>query len=99
MQFSVKKRDGPARLGEIVIADKKAVTPNILFISTSRFKSPDFADLVVTNQDIKTEKPALRIMESIFSPLKGEGDNELQISRYMTYPKDLPDEIHLSTMK
>ena len=99
MQFSVKKRDGPARLGEIVIADKKVVTPNILFVNTSRFKSPDFANLVVTNQDIKTEKPALRIMESIFSPLKGESNNELQVYKYMTYPKDLPDELHLSTMK
>ena len=99
MQFSVKKRDGPARLGELVIADKKVVTPNILFINTSRFKSPDFADLVVTNQDIKTEKPALRIMESVFSPLTGKSEDELQISKYLTYPKDPPDELHLSTMK
>jgi len=99
MQFSVKKRDGPARLGELVIADKKVVTPNILFINTSRFKSPDFADLVVTNQNIKTEKSALRIMNSVFSPLTGKIEDELQISKYMTYPKDLPDELHLATMK
>ena len=99
MQFSVKKRDGPARFGELVIADNKVVTPNILFINTSRFKSPDFADLVVTNQDIKTEKPALRVMESIFSPLKGKSKDEMDISRYMTYPKDLPDELHLSAIK
>ena len=77
MQFSVKKRDGPARLGELVIADKKVVTPNILFINTSRFKSPDFADLVVTNQNIKTEKPTLRIMESVFSPLTGKIEDKL----------------------
>ena len=99
MQFSVKKRDGPARLGEFETDDKKVVTPNILFINTPRFKSPDFADLVVTNKNIKTEKPALRIMESVFSPLKVESNDELHISRYITYPKDLPDELHLSTMK
>jgi len=99
MQFNVKKRDGPARLGELIIADKKIVTPNISFINTSRFKSPDFAELVIKNQDIKTEKPALRTMESIFSPLKVKCDKELQVYKYINYPKDLPDNLHLSTMK
>jgi len=99
MHFSVKKRDGPARLGELVIADKKILTPNILFINTPRFKSPDFADLVVTNQNIKTEKPALRIKGSVFSALTGKIKDELQISEYMIYLKDLPDELHLSAMK
>ena len=99
MQFSVKKRDGPAKLGELLIGNKKVVTPNILFINTPRFKPPDFADLVVTNKNIKTEKPTLKIMESIFSPLNCESNDEIQLSRYMTYQKDLPDELHLAAMK
>ena len=99
MQFNVKKRDGPARFGELVIDDKKVVTPNLFFIKNSRFKSPDFADLVVTNQDIKTEKPSLRIVGSIFLPLKGKRKDEMQISRCLTYPKDLPYELHRSSIK
>jgi len=99
MQFSIKKRDGPARFGELVIDDKKVVTPNILFIKNSRFKSPDFADLVVANQDIKTEKPSLSIVGSIFLPSKGKSKDEMQISRCLTYPKDLPYELHRSSIK
>jgi len=45
MQFIVKQRDGPARIGEIDIENKKVKTPNIFFLNTKRFKSPSFSEI------------------------------------------------------
>jgi len=45
MQFSLNKRDGPARIGKLTISDKEITTPNILFVNTNRFKAPDFAEV------------------------------------------------------
>jgi len=50
MQFNVKKRYGPARIGELSVDDKRVVTPNILFVDTTRFKAPNFADILITNK-------------------------------------------------
>ena len=99
MQFSVKKRDGPARIGELYIEDKKVITPNILFVNTSRFKAPDFSDFIITNRDIKTEKPTLKILGSMFSSSPVKDENEFQISNYLFYPKDLPKNVHTSAIK
>jgi queuine/archaeosine tRNA-ribosyltransferase len=52
MQFNIKCRDGPARIGELLIKDKKITTPTIAFIDTSRFKAPDFADFLITNDTL-----------------------------------------------
>ena len=57
MQFSVKNRDGPARIGELFIEDKIVITPNILFVNTSRTKAPNFADILITNNNQKIKKP------------------------------------------
>jgi len=86
MQFSVKSRDGPARIGEFFIENKKVITPNIFFVNTSRFKVPKFADILITNQNIKIEKPVMKILEN-FSP------------NYIVYPKDVSKEIHLFAIK
>ena len=51
MQFSVKNRDGPARIGELLIDDKRVTTPNILFVNTSRIKAPNFSDILITNDN------------------------------------------------
>ena len=63
MQYKIKAKDGPARTGKLTINDKQTLTPNILFINTSRFKSPDFADILLTNKDTKTTKPVLKITD------------------------------------
>ena len=99
MQFSVNKRDGPARIGELVIKDKRVITPNILFVNTSRFKAPGFADFIITNKDLKTKKPTLKILGSMFSSPHVKDKNEPQISDYLFYPKDLPKEVHTSAIK
>ena len=33
MEFNIKKRDGPARIGELKVNAEKIITPNILFIN------------------------------------------------------------------
>jgi len=50
MNLEVKKRDGPARIGELTVEDKKIITPNVLFVNTSRFKAPHFADALSDNK-------------------------------------------------
>ena len=50
MQFSVTKRDGPARIGELTIEQKKITTPNVLFINTQRVRAPDFAETLLSKK-------------------------------------------------
>ena len=50
MQYSVTKRDGPARIGELTIEQKKITTPNIFFINTQRFRAPDFAETILSKE-------------------------------------------------
>jgi len=59
MQFSVNKRDGPARIGKLVIKNKDITTPNILFVNTNRFKAPDFSEVHLDE---------LKIPDSFFYP-------------------------------
>lgn len=99
MQFSISKRDGPARIGELTIENKIVTTPNILFVNTSRFKAPTFADIIMTNKDLKTKKPTLKILGSLFSSSPTKKEKDLQISNYLFYPKDLPKEAHASKIK
>ena len=99
MQFNIKYRDGPARIGELLIKEKKITTPTIAFINTSRFKAPDFADFLITNNDLKTEKLALQVGNSVFSILNNKIEGELSINKYLLYPKDVSKELHIGSIK
>ena len=81
MQFSIIKKDGFARIGELTIKSNKVIAPNILFFNTERFKAPKIADILITKNKQEKNKPTL------------------QISRQFIYPKDIPEELHLSTLK
>ena len=94
MQFQVKSRDGPARIGELLIENKKIVTPNILFIDTKRFKAPSFADFLITNIDFVSKKPSIKIIDSLFSTLNLEKNNKPNVMEKMFYPKDMPLDFH-----
>jgi archaeosine synthase alpha-subunit len=59
MQFNIKKRDELARIGEILLDDKRVETPTILSINTNRFKAFDKADVILSNNKIKTDKVVL----------------------------------------
>ena len=63
MKYRIKAKDGPGRIGKLTINDKQILTPNIFFINTSRFKAPDFADIILTDKDTKTTKPVLKITD------------------------------------
>jgi len=76
MKFNVKKRDGPAKIGEVNIEKKLIKTPNILFINTKRFKSPDFAEILITNIKNKTKKPTLKFFEKFLAQRTEEKNNK-----------------------
>ena len=99
MQFSVKNRDGPARIGELFIEDKIVITPNILFVNTSRTKAPNFADILITNDNQKIKKPTIRIGNSAFSSLADKSLGDLSVNNYLIYPKDIPKELHLGSLE
>ncbi len=99
MQFRVKNRDGPARIGELLIEDNKVTSPNILFVNTSRFKAPNFADILITNDNLKIGKSVIRIGRNAFSSLADKKDEDLSVNNYLIYPKDMPKESHLSSIK
>ncbi|MCX6665257.1 MAG: archaeosine synthase subunit alpha [Euryarchaeota archaeon] len=98
MQFTVKKRDGPARIGELTIDQSIVTTPTILYVHTTRCTAPDFADMLLTNNIAKTQKPALKVLGSIFSK-ENVTANELTLSDYLLYPKDVPTQLHKDAFK
>jgi len=65
MNFRINDRDGPSRIGEIKINNQKIISPNILFLHTKRFKSPNFSDILITNTEEKTKKPYFKTIKNI----------------------------------
>jgi archaeosine synthase len=96
MDFQVKKRYGAARIGEIFINNKKVITPNIIYLNTPRLKAPNFADILISNIEKKTQKPLLIVNNSIFSTIKNISKGDLQFSNYLVYLKDLANDINFS---
>lgn len=88
MNFNIKKRNGPARTGELTFNDKKKITPNILFVDTDRFKAPVFADFLLTKNETNGQKPAINIK-----------DDDAFISTCVVYPDDISQKLHSSESK
>ena len=98
MNFRVQNRDGPARIGQLIIDDKNVVTPNIFFLDSPRCKAPEFSDIILTNRTRKTKIPTIRIGESIFSTADTKEKNKVLLNNYLIYPKDVTKELHLSVI-
>jgi archaeosine synthase len=97
MDFRVQHRDGPARIGQLTLNKKNVRTPNILFLHTSRCTAPEFSDIILTNEAVKTKKPLIRIGESIFSTTKKKAQKNISLDNYFFYPRNVTNELHLST--
>jgi archaeosine synthase len=97
MDFRVQYRDGPARIGQLTLNKTTVRTPTILFLHTSRCKAPEFSDILLTNETIKTKKPLIRIGESIFSATKKKEQKDISLDNYLFYPREVTKELHLST--
>lgn len=93
MLFKVINRDGPARIGEITVDNKKIKTPNILYLNTERFKSPNFAEILLAKKEKKTEKPAIIITEDL---LLLNSKNEIKKDFYLI---SIDDEIVEESIK
>ena len=86
MRFQIKRREGPARIGELLVDNSKIITPNILFVNTKRFNAPDFADILITNNDSKNAKAALKISDYFVYPK--DLSEELHLSAIKTQKKE-----------
>ena len=64
MQYRVKLKDELAKIGELTLDDKKIITPNILSVSTNRFKAFDKADIILSNDKVSTNKPVFKFLQS-----------------------------------
>ncbi|UCF49489.1 MAG: DUF5591 domain-containing protein [Thermoplasmatales archaeon] len=97
MEFSVKKRDGPGRIGKLKINEKKIITPNILFLNTNRFKAPEFANILITNEKKKTSKPKLSFSGNLLIQRINEKKDTIIIvpnaSQLLNQPKKFVDYI------
>jgi len=96
MDFQVKLRDGPARMGHLTMDKEHIITPNILFLHTTRWKAPVFSNIILTNETLKNKKPAIQIGESIFSTTKNKTHKNHCLENFLIYPKDVTTELHLS---
>ena len=72
MQYRIKAKDELAKIGELTLNDKKIITPNILSVSTDRFKAFDKADVMLSNDKVKTNKPVFKFLQT---PLKLDEKN------------------------
>jgi archaeosine synthase len=95
LRFIIKNRDGPSRIGELSIKDRKLITPNLLFIDDCRFKAPNFAESVITNKIIRDN----RINLIISNKLDSTHSDDIKIINPFLYSNDLPKEIHLKSLE
>ena len=65
MNFKVKNRDTLSRLGVLTNDKKQIQTPNLMYIKTSRFNTPDFAEIIYSNKDVKSDKILIYNKENI----------------------------------
>ena len=72
MQYRIKAKDELAKIGELTLNDKKIITPNILSVNTDRFKAFDKADVILSNDKVKTNKPVFKFLQT---PLKLDEKN------------------------
>jgi archaeosine synthase len=99
MKFNLKKRYGPARIGKLCIDNIEILTPNIFYVNTSRFKAPDYANIVITDNKIKVDKPVLRIKKSYFSYTKLKiGDKKLFLDNKI-YSKNSQEKSNISQIE
>jgi archaeosine synthase len=99
MDFRVHQKDGPARTGHLSIEKKEVETPAILFLQTARHQAPPFADILLTNPLVKTKKPSIKVGDSFFSSGKTGQRKAISVSKYLVYPKDVSEDLHLSSIK
>lgn len=98
--FEVLERDGIARIGEWTL-DKKVQTPNILFITTERIKPFINAEIFISKDKIKSDKPYVINKGRNFIKKKSNGetiDENITIPPHIIYPpscKELSEDLKL----
>jgi len=99
MKFIINNRDGPGRTGELFLENQKIITPNILFLNTSRVQSPKFANIIITNKKTNVKKKSIYIGNSTFISKNNIEKEKFCIDNFLIYPKDVNRELHLRSIK
>ena len=96
--YHILKRDGPSRIGELNINNQKILSPNIIYINNSRFKSPNFADIQISNNDLYNNKPTFKLKYNILDNTKNQKTDKMNISNTIFYPYDISKIFQKSTI-
>lgn len=84
MEFKIKQRDGAARIGQITVGKKDVVTPTLLFIHTTRFAAPSFADILISSTTKNIDKPAFFITDNWLTSIQQKQKIEFLIPQLET---------------
>lgn len=98
MQFKIKNRDGPARIGEMTINSETLCTPTLAFLDTKRYPAPPYAPLLLSKDACKKNKPIIEVGNSIFSLLKNKNHSEVSVHEYLIYPYDVSKELYHTSL-
>ena len=86
MKLEIQSRDGAGRIAKVKIERKEFNIPNIIFVDTPRFKSPDFAELIGKFNNFENgNKIIVGYPEYVWSDSKKEYP-PLSLPRYIPYP-------------
>jgi archaeosine synthase len=96
--YHILKRDGPSRIGELIINNQKILSPNIIYIENTRFKSPNFADIQISNDDLYNNKPTFKLTDNILDNTKNQKTDKMNISNTIFYPYDISKIFQKSTI-
>ena len=78
MIFKIIQRDGPAKIGDIIINKKNCKSPNIFFIENKRYHAPAYAEILITDMSLKSKKPLINISDLFFYSKDVSKDLHLQ---------------------
>ncbi|HDO19391.1 MAG TPA: hypothetical protein ENG74_01560 [Thermoplasmatales archaeon] len=95
MRLEIRWRDGAARCGFFNLNGKGFGFPNILFISTSSFKPPEFASIVGFIENRPEGKfVTVKYPSSVWNEKNLFCSGDLNIPKTLIYPSSLPSEFH-----
>jgi archaeosine synthase len=93
--FEVIKRSGLARLGKWQIHEKEKLvkTPNIMFIEANEIHTPEEAEILISEEEPKTDRPYIISTPSLFMNSEQKATQNT-ISPALFYP---PSQVELNT--
>ncbi len=101
MNLHILRRDGAARLGEVLLDETPIQTPAIVCIDPPGGKPPACAEIIITTQKPKKKKykqAVLTIEPSLFTNILLKTTRKNKHTNVF-YPKDVTKELHLHSLR